>query len=202
MSAFLSGMGIGAGLIIAIGAQNAFVLAQGLRKHHHISVALVCALCDTVFITIGVAGLGAIVSENPLWSTIMAWGGAAFLFWYGLCSFRALFSDHSLKHEKAKNRGFKEVLMITLALTLLNPHVYIDTIVLLGGIAAQYSDDQRPFFGMGAILSSFLWFATISLGAAWLSPYLARPITWKILDLLTGVVMWVVAISLLVNLYG
>lgn len=91
--------------------------------------------------------------------------------------------------------------MITLALTLLNPHVYIDTIVLLGGIAAQYSDDQRPFFGMGAILSSFLWFATISLGAAWLSPYLARPITWKILDLLTGIVMWVVAISLLVNLY-
>ena len=197
INAFLSGMGIGAGLIIAIGAQNAFVLGHGLRKTNPVMIAFICALCDALLILIGVAGLGALISNSELLTDIMAWGGAAFLFWYGFKSFRSLLSNHQLDREKAERKSRKEIIFITLAITLLNPHVYLDTVVLLGGIAAQYEDTARPYFAVGAIFASFLWFFTISLGAAWLSPYLARPITWKIIDAITGCVMWLVAITLI-----
>ncbi|MDV7338877.1 LysE/ArgO family amino acid transporter [Terasakiella sp. A23] len=196
MSAFLSGMGLGASLIIAIGAQNAFVLGQGLRKNYPLSIALVCAVCDAILIVLGVAGLGSLIASSPLWTNIMAWGGAAFLFWYGLRSFQSLFSDHSLKQDRGEGKSRKEILLITLAITLLNPHVYLDTVVLLGGIASQYEDTARPYFALGAVIASFLWFLTISLGAAWASPYLARPITWKVIDAVTGCVMWLVAVTL------
>lgn len=197
MNAFLSGMGLGASLIIAIGAQNAFVLTQGLKKNHHISIAFVCALCDAVLIFLGVVGLGALISASPFWTQVMAWGGAVFLFWYGFQSFRSLFTSHHLKQDKAEGRNRKSILLLTLAITLLNPHVYLDTVVLLGSIAAQYDDTFRPYFAAGAITSSFAWFFTIALGAAWLSPYLARPTTWKVIDGMSGCVMWFIAISLI-----
>jgi len=198
ITALFSGFGVGAGLIIAIGAQNAFVLGQGLRRHHHIMVACVCALCDAVLISLGIAGLGRLISASPLWTDIMAWGGAAFLGWYGLQALRSAFSDHRLKKDKSHGRSRRDILLFTLAVTLLNPHVYIDTIVLLGSVAAQFPRTEQMYFGVGAVLASFTWFATLSIGAAWASPYLARPLTWKIIDASTGIVMWTVAVSLLI----
>jgi len=196
-STFLSGMSIGAGLILAIGAQNAFVLSQGLRKTSPVLIAFVCAVCDATLIYLGVAGLGGLIAASPFWSELMAWGGAAFLGWYGFKSFRSLFSDHALIDKKGQGTSKKNIILTTLAITLLNPHVYLDTVVLLGAIGAQYEADIRWLFTLGAITSSFIWFFTLSLGAAWASPYLSRPITWKVIDFITGVVMWSVGLSLI-----
>ncbi|WP_419796771.1 MAG: LysE/ArgO family amino acid transporter [Terasakiella sp.] len=195
---FISGLGIGAGLIIAIGAQNAFVLGQGLRRQYHIMVATICAICDILLISAGVAGVGGLISASPVLTDIMAWGGALFLGWYGFQSFKSLFSDHNLKQDKSHGKSRREVFLYTIAITLLNPHVYLDTVVLLGGIAAQYSAQDRLYFGFGAACASILWFSLISLGAAWASPYLQRPITWKIIDAVTGLMMWSIALSLVI----
>lgn len=197
MNAFLSGMGVGASLIIAIGAQNAFVLAQGLRKNHHISVAFLCAVCDALLIIIGVAGLGVFIAQSPLLIEVMRWGGAAFLLWYGFKNFHNLLTDHQLTKKNIDHTNKNKVLVTTLTITLLNPHVYLDTVVLLGGISLQFQDDLRLLFACGAITASFVWFFTISLGAAWASPYLSRPITWKVIDASAAVVMWCVAFNLI-----
>lgn len=195
-STFLSGFSIGSGLIIAIGAQNAFVLGQGLRRTSPILIALICAGCDAILIFLGVAGLGSLIANSMFWSELMAWGGAAFLAWYGFKSFRNLFLDHALRQEKEIQISRKNIILTTLAITLLNPHVYLDTVVLLGAIGAQFDPDVRPIFTLGAITASFSWFLTISIGAAWASPYLSRPITWKVIDFITGTVMWTVGLSL------
>jgi len=198
ISAFVSGLAIGAGLIIAIGAQNAFVLGQGLRRQYHVMVAVICAICDILLISAGVAGLGSLISSSPVWTDIMAWGGALFLGWYGFQSFKSLFSDHKLKQDKSHGKSRREIFFYTIAVTLLNPHVYLDTVVLLGGIAAQYDTQDRLYFGFGAACASILWFSLISIGAAWASPYLQRPITWKIIDAVTGLMMWSIALSLVI----
>jgi L-lysine exporter family protein LysE/ArgO len=194
---YATGFGLGGGLIIAIGAQNAFVLGQGLKRNHPVMVAFVCALCDAVLIAAGVAGLGTLIAAYPLLTTIAAWGGGAFLIWYGIGAFRRLFITETLSDEAISKTGWKAVLSTTLAVTLLNPHVYLDTVVMLGGIGGQFPTDERLGFALGAMSASFVWFFAIALGAAWLAPYVARPITWKIVDGLTGTVMWLVAYSLL-----
>lgn len=194
---FATGFGLGGGLIIAIGAQNAFVLGQGLRRNHPMMVALVCALCDAILIAAGVAGLGTLIAAYPLLTKIAAWGGGAFLIWYGFGALKRLFATETLSEEAISKTGRKAVLGATLAVTLLNPHVYLDTVVMLGGIGGQYPADARLSFAVGAMTASFVWFFAIALGAAWLAPYAARPITWKIVDAVTCCVMWLVAYSLL-----
>tara|TARA_R100000988_G_C3966322_1_gene149001 strand:- start:11 stop:637 length:627 start_codon:yes stop_codon:yes gene_type:complete len=194
---YVTGFGLGGGLIIAIGAQNAFVLGQGLRRNHPVMVAFVCALCDAVLIAAGVAGLGTLIAAYPLLTTVAAWGGGAFLIWYGFGAFRRLFETETLSEKAISKTGWQAVLSTTLAVTLLNPHVYLDTVVMLGGIGGQYPPDARIGFALGAMSASFVWFFAIALGAAWLAPYVARPITWKIIDGLTCGVMWLVAYSLL-----
>ena len=194
---YATGFGLGGGLIIAIGAQNAFVLGQGLRRNHPLMVAMVCALCDAVLIAAGVAGLGTLIAAYPLLTKIAAWGGGAFLIWYGIGAFRRLFETETLSDDTRSKKGWKAVLSTTLAVTLLNPHVYLDTVVMLGGIGGQYPADERLGFALGAMTASFVWFFSIALGAAWLAPYVARPITWKIVDAITCAVMWLVACSLL-----
>ncbi len=194
---YATGFGLGGGLIIAIGAQNAFVLGQGLRRNHPMMVAFVCALCDAVLIAAGVAGLGTLIAAYPLLTKIAAWGGAAFLIWYGIGAFRRLFDTETLAEEHIGRTGWKAILSTTLAVTLLNPHVYLDTVVMLGGIGGQFPADERLGFALGAMTASFVWFFAIALGASWLAPYVARPITWKIVDALTCAVMWLVAYSLL-----
>ncbi|MFH1156225.1 MAG: LysE/ArgO family amino acid transporter [Pseudomonadota bacterium] len=190
---FFKGMGIGAGLIMAIGAQNAFVLSQGIRRHHVFMIPLVCSLCDMALIALGVAGAGSLIAMHPALTSAAAWGGAAFLFWYGLYAFKSACSKTQLSPAHDLPQTLFRTLATTLALTLLNPHVYLDTVVLLGSIASQFPDGRRTWFGTGAATASVIWFFSLSLGGRLLAPVFANPVSWKILDTVVGVTMWSIA---------
>ncbi len=192
---FLKGMGTGGGLIIAIGAQNAFVLSQGVRKNHTIIIPLICAVCDAILVTIGVAGFGPFIASSKVLSQVAGIGGAVFLFCYGIGSFRSAFKGGRLDADQKGGTSLKAAVLTTLAVTLLNPHVYIDTILLLGSIASQFQDPGHLFFGAGAATASFIWFFALSLGSSLLAPLFKKELSWRILDSLVGVVMWAVAIS-------
>ena len=192
------GFALAMGLIAAIGAQNAFVLAQGLKRHHHAVAAGVCCLCDTVLILAGIAGLGTLISQSDLLMHITRYGGAAFLFTYGAIALKRAVRPARLAPAGPNVSGRRAIALTTLAVTLLNPHVYLDTVVLIGSLGGQIPAADRPYFAAGAVSASLVWFTTISFGAARAAPYLARPATWRIIDLLTAVVMAAVAIGLLV----
>mgnify|MGYP003654096302 CR=1 FL=1 len=196
---FVEGFATGAGLIIAIGAQNAFVLSKALRRQYPIMVATLCALADAALITLGVGGAGLLISQSPIVSQIAAWGGAAFLLWYGLLAARrALHPGHletTARHGGAQTLW--DVALATLAITLLNPHVYLDTLVLLGAIGGRYAEDGRPWFGLGAASASFVWFFGLALGGRWLAPLFERPAAWRLLEAFVCLVMWAVAASLI-----
>ncbi len=196
MIAYFQGMGTGAGLIIAIGAQNAFVLSQGVRKQHNWLVALVCSLCDSILIFLGAIGVGKAVAESPVLREIAGWGGAAFLVYYGVRSLQAAFSAEELEINCQGYASRKAVLAATLAVTLLNPHVYLDTLVLLGSISGQFSGNGRYFFAFGASSASFIWFFTLSLGGILLAPFFQNKTAWKVLDLLVCATMWVIAVQI------
>ncbi len=193
------GFGVSVGLISAIGAQNAFVLTQGVRREHHLLVALVCALCDIVLISCGVAGLGSLVASHPNLMRLTAWFGAAFLFCYGLRSFLAALRGQSLGLQKSSKRSKKQIILTVLALTLLNPHVYLDTVVLLGSIAGQFHGIERLWYGIGAVTGSSVWFFALSLGGQILAPLFQRTSTWRILDCIIGITMWSIALGLLLK---
>lgn len=185
-------------MIIAIGAQNAFVLRQGIRRERVLLVVSLCALIDAALIAIGVGGVGMLIALSPTLTRFSAWGGAIFLFWYGLLAFRAALSPKALDPNTTESdSSLRSVVLTTLAVSLLNPHVYLDTVVLVGSLAAQYPADTRPFFAIGAILASLSWFFSLGYGARLLAPLFTRPAAWRILDLLVGVVMWVIAWGLL-----
>lgn len=194
---YIQGMAVGAGLIVAIGAQNAFVLSQGIRRQHHWLVAALCFVCDAVLIVVGVAGVGRAIAASPALQAAAAWGGAVFLFAYGARALRHAMTSDSLQAEGRKIFTRKEAVMATLAVTLLNPHVYLDTVVLLGSIAGQFHDGDRLAFACGACSASFLWFFSLSLGGEILAPIFARLGSWKVLDLFVCGSMWLVAIKLL-----
>lgn len=196
MSVFLQGMGTGAGLIVAIGAQNAFVLSQGVRKQHNWVVAFICSLSDAFFIFLGAAGVGTMVAQSPLLCDIAGWGGAIFLGYYGYCSLRSAIAGNRLEVAKDVYSSRWAVIMATLAVTLLNPHMYLDTVVLLGGISGQFGAEGRYVFAAGACLASFIWFYSLSLGGVLLSPILNRRTAWRILDGLVCVTMWVIAFQI------
>ena len=192
-----SGFGLGLALIVAIGAQNAFVLRQGLRGEHVVAVVAVCAVSDLVLITAGVAGTGALLDRAPEAVTAVRWAGAAFLATYGLLAARrALRPVASLRAEAAGRTTPPAALLTALALTWLNPHVYLDTVVLLGAVAAAQGD-LRWHFGAGAAVASVLWFSALGAGARLLRPVFARPAAWRVLDGLIAVVMAVLAVGLL-----
>lgn len=195
---FFTGMATGAGLIIAIGAQNAFVLTQGIRKHYRFVVALTCSLCDALLISAGVAGMGSLIEQSPRLLGIAAGMGALFLFVYGLKSLFSAFQDEQgLEEAEGQIVSRKQVIVTTLAITLLNPHVYLDTVVLLGGISATFAGAGRFLFGWGALSMSFLWFFTLAYGSGILAPLFKKPITWRILNTAIFVVMWSIAYKLL-----
>jgi len=194
---FLQGFGTGGGLIVAIGAQNAFVLSQGVRGNYHVVIALICIFCDAVFITAGVAGFGAAVSTNPIMSRWVAWGGAGFLFLYGLRSLSSAVRGGSLESSSSAVRSLRAAILMTLAVTLLNPHFYLDTIVLLGGVSSQFSGENRLFFWVGAVTASTLWFVCLSLGGRMLAPLFKKQISWRILDSLVCATMWAISVSLI-----
>jgi L-lysine exporter family protein LysE/ArgO len=194
---FLQGAGLGGGLIVAIGAQNAFVLSQGVRRNHPLPIALLCGFCDALLILLGVSGVGRLVASNPLLGQIAVWGGALFLFWYGLRSLQSALRGGLLDTEKTSSPSLRAVLGATLAVSLLNPHVYLDTLVLLGGISGQFPEQERYLFGLGAMTASFAWFLILSLGAGFLAPLFRQPVAWRILDSLVFLTMWSLALSLL-----
>lgn len=196
-ASFLAGLATSAGLIMAIGAQNAFVLSQGVRREYHWSIAGVCSLLDAVLITAGIAGMGVLIGQSELTLTLISWAGGAFLLWYGANALRSALRSESLNLSANNFSSLKSALLTTLALSLLNPHVYLDTVVLLGSIGGRYPDEERYWFGAGAALFSFVWFFSLSLGARWLAPLFRKPVSWRILDGLVCLVMWTLAVLLL-----
>ncbi len=196
------GFGLGAGLIIAIGAQNAYVLKLGLRRVHVFPVTTFCFLADALLIAAGAAGMGTLVASNPTLTLIAGVGGAGFLFLYGLRAFRLALKPGALKAangEEARG-GLGAALGVAAALTFLNPHVYLDTVILLGSIAGQYPPRERVVFGAGAALASAVWFYGLGYGATLLAPVFARPRAWQVLDALIGCVMWGIAFALVRSL--
>ena len=195
-SSYLNGLLVALGLIMAIGAQNAFVLAQSLRREHHLSVAVLCMTCDAILITAGVFGLAALLQQHPMAMEITRWGGVLFLLTYALWAIRRAFAPQSLITGAGERplRARRAVLLSTLAITLLNPHVYLDTMVLIGSVGAQQT--WPAWFAAGAASASALWFFSLSLGAAWLAPALRRPITWRLIDLMVAAMMLKVAWTL------
>jgi L-lysine exporter family protein LysE/ArgO len=191
-----------AGLIMVIGAQNAFVLKQGIMKNHVFVTVLLCALIDALLITLGVGGFGHILVSNALLLNMARWGGVIFLAYYGLRSFLAVFKTESLtvSANSIDRPNFKQSIFTVLALSLLNPHVYLDTVILLGSISAQFPIKEQPFFAVGAITASFIWFFSMGFGARYLGPLFQKPISWKILDFIVGCVMWLIALMLIFNL--
>lgn len=193
---FFAGFGLGFSLILAIGAQNAFVLRQGLRRQHLLWVCLACAGSDALLIAAGVLGFGSLAQALPWFEPVMRFGGAAFLGWYGARSLRAAWRGGAALDaaEGSDAQPLLPVLTTVLALTWLNPHVYLDTVVLLGSISAQYNDPL--IFGLGAILASFTFFFTLGYGASLLAPIFARPRAWQVLDVVVGLTMWAIALKL------
>lgn len=194
---YVNGLLVAAGLIMAIGTQNAFVLAQSLRREHHLPVAALCVICDALLVAAGVFGLATVLAHNPTLLAVARWGGALFLIWYGSLALRRAFSSQSLQQGEGQTvRSLRAVMLSALAVTLLNPHVYLDTVLLIGSLGAQQTEPGA--YVVGAASASLIWFFTLALGAAWLAPWLARPSTWRILDLLVAVMMFAVAFQLIV----
>lgn len=199
LTPLVKGFGTGGALIIAIGAQNAFVLKQGILKNHVFATVLICAVTDAALILIGLGGFGKILTSSPFLLELARWGGVAFLLYYGFRSFRAVFKTESLTFALNKKNlpSLKASLTTALALSLLNPHVYLDTVVLLGSIGAQFPAWERPYFALGAILASFSWFFSMGYGARYLGPLFQKSLSWKILDFIIGCIMTILALTLI-----
>ncbi|MDX5372182.1 MAG: LysE/ArgO family amino acid transporter [Pseudomonadaceae bacterium] len=197
---YLNGLLVAAGLIVAIGAQNAFVLAQSLRREHHLPTAALCVLCDALLVSAGVFGLAAVLAQNPTLLAVARWGGAAFLLWLGVQALRRALNPQALQQQDSGPRSRRAVLLAALAVTLLNPHVYLDTVLLIGSLGAQ--QPVPGAYALGAASASLLWFFSLALGAAWLAPWLARPATWRLLDLAVTAMMFAVAAQLILHAPG
>ena len=194
---YFTGLMMGLSLIVAIGAQNAFILRQGLRNEHVFAVCLTCALSDAALILLGVTSLQQIASLLPWLDPVMRYGGAAFLAWYGAKSlYSALRSSATLTAAEAKTASFRQTLATCLALTWLNPHVYLDTVVLLGTISTRYPGQQASF-AAGAMTGSFLFFFALGYGATWLRPIFSKPASWRMLETLVALTMWIIAFKLI-----
>jgi L-lysine exporter family protein LysE/ArgO len=200
LTVLLKGFATSAALIIAIGAQNAFVLRQGLKREHVFVVAAICALSDAFLIALGVAGLGSAVQRMPLLMIVVQYCGAIFLAAYGFLALKRALKPQALAvdaNANAASLSLKQAVLSCLAFTYLNPHCYLDTVVLLGSISAQYQGDARITFGVGAVAASGVWFFSLAYGARLLAPLFAKPVAWRILDALIACVMFALAISLL-----
>lgn len=195
MIALLPGFLTGLSLIIAIGAQNAFVIRQGLSRSHVLLVVLICAASDAFLILLGTGGLGTLIQSKPDLLEFIRWFGVLYLSWFGLKSLRSVFSTQSLEVGGGSASSKKTAILSILGFTFLNPHVYLDTVILLGSIANQF-EENRWFFALGASIASFLWFSAIGFGARAASRFMSRPIFWKILDSVIAMVMFSIALFL------
>jgi len=185
----------GLSLIIAIGAQNAFVIRQGLNKQYVFLVVGVCSASDALLIVLGVGGLGQLLQRHPTILDFIKWFGVLYLTWFGVRSLLAVFKDQALVAANEAKTSFKQVIGRTLGFTFLNPHVYLDTVIFLGGIGSQFKTHKWDF-AAGAVISSILWFTSIGFGAKAASKFMSRPIFWKILDGFIALVMFTLALLL------
>lgn len=192
----LAGLVTGLTLIIAIGAQNAFVLRQGLAREHVGVVVAICALSDVVLIVAGVAGIGTIVEQAPTALTVVRWLGVAFLGWYGVASLWRARRTETLEAAATRTTSRRSAVLQATALTWLNPHVYLDTVLLLGTVANHQGPLGRWWFALGACVASALWFSGLGFGARLAHRVLARPRAWQVLDVLIGLVMLAIAVRL------
>ena len=197
MSTFLAGFGLGLSLIVAIGAQNAFVLRAGLLRQHVFVLCSVCAVSDALLIAAGVLGLGVLVGKAPFFLACMIYAGASFLVAYWRRSLLISFRGGRFLVAEGEANSLKEAIIICLMLTWLNPHVYLDTVILLGIASTQYNESMH--FAAGAIISSFIFFYSLGFGARLLSNFFEHPVSWRILDGIIGIVMWSIAFSLVYN---
>ncbi len=194
---YLKGLGLGAGLIIAIGSQNAHVLRMGLRRQHIGLTVLVCIVCEVLLIAAGVAGIGSMVENSPALLVAARWGAAAFLAWYGLRAWRSALQHQALNAASpASIVTTRQALATVLAVTLLNPHVYLDTVLLLGAVGTQQGSDGKWWFAFGAMSAAAIWFLLLGFGARLLSPWFAQPAAWRVLDATIGAVMLLLAATL------
>lgn len=194
--AAVEGFGLGASLIVAIGAQNALVLRQGLLRSHVGPVVAFCAVSDAVLILAGALGLGALIQAVPSLLLVVTFGGAAFLLWYGIAAARRALRPGALLPTEEPPKPLKALLVTLAGVTLLNPHVYLDTVILLGSISARYTGEGRMAFVIGAMLSSLTWFSVLGYGARLLRPVFRSPRAWRILDVIIALVMWSIALGL------
>ncbi|WP_192841305.1 LysE/ArgO family amino acid transporter [Falsirhodobacter sp. alg1] len=199
LPAFISGFFTSLSLILAIGAQNAFVLRQGLRRQYVGTVVLICAFSDALLITAGVAGFGLAEQAVPWLGPVMRGAGAAFLIVYGGLRFLAAWRGGAALEAEAAPVPRARIVAVTLLLTWANPHVYLDTLMLIGSVSTRYAPWQG-MFATGAVLASFVFFAALGYGARGLAPLFRRPAAWRVLETLVGVVMWTIALSLLLGL--
>lgn len=198
---FMAGFSLGLSLIVAIGAQNVFVLRQGLRGHHVFAVCLACALSDSILIVCGVSGFGTLSGKYPWLEPLMRYGGALFLIVYGARSLWSAFRSKEVLSVggEVERRDFTRTLLACLAITWLNPHVYLDTVVLLGAVSTRFPGGQVSF-AAGAITGSFLFFFSLGYGAAWLRPLFAKPGAWRVIEGGIALVMWALAAKLLAGM--
>jgi L-lysine exporter family protein LysE/ArgO len=197
LTAYLNGFGVSFSLILAIGAQNAFLLKQGLRREHVLPIVLVCAGSDAILMTVGVFGFAALTEVLPSMAPVMLWLGAGFLLAYGAISFwRAWQGGAALDPATGGGTTLRASLVFVMAITWLNPHVYLDTVVLVGSIATKFVGHEVAFWA-GAVSSSFTFFFMLGYGARLLAPLMARPSSWRLLEVLIGCVMWSIALGLI-----
>ena len=204
MIPFLEGIALGASLIIAIGPQNAFVIQQGILRQHVFLAAFVCTFVDVVLIIVGAAGFGTLIAIIPSLKTYFLWGGILFLMGYGTLSLISSFKHPGNEDSLGKNKsGYstnrKSIIITAAGFSLLNPHVYLDTVILLGGLAAQYEIPERNYFAFGAIMASVVWFYGIGYGATLVAPWFESSRGKRIVDLVIAMIMFVLAFVLMLN---
>jgi len=195
MQAVIAGFVTGLSLIIAIGAQNAFILRQGLTRRYVFLIVSICAVSDALLISLGTFGLGVLIQAIPHLLEVLRWLGVAYLVWFGSTAVKKALANNSLTVADENQVSLKKTLLLTLGFTFLNPHVYLDTVILVGGVANQFGDNKW-FFALGAIIASLTWFFSLGLAASKLAVVMAKPIFWKILDIFIAAVMFSLAINL------
>lgn len=194
----MKGFTLGLSMIIPIGAQNAMILNQGIHRNHHFMAAGLCALYDIILIAIGILGGSLILNSNDMMFSLLTWGGILFLFGYGASSYQAAMSPHEETSNETNTtlKSVKIVVLTSLVVTFLNPHAYIDTIMVIGSVGGQFEGMGKYYFMIGTMAASIVWFFTLASGAAKLSPILARPKVKQAVDMTIAIVMWLIAASL------
>lgn len=197
LSYYFQGLALGAAMILPLGPQNAFVMNQGIRRQYPLMVAGLCALSDLVLICAGIFGGSAVLMQSPWLMALVTWGGVAFLLWYGFGALKTAFSQQlELANAEVLKQGRWRIIATMLAVTWLNPHVYIDTFVVLGSLGGQLAAEPKRWFALGTISASFIWFFGLALLAAWLAPRLRTAKAQRIINVVVGVIMWFIAFQL------